>query len=57
MVFTYVCVYLWIVYNYVCHVAVKKLLVDVDVQKEDGKVHVHLGTSPNVSLDKRMWIG
>ena len=51
------CVYLWIVYNDVCHVAVKKLLVDVDVQKEDGKVHVHLGTSPNVSLDKRMWIG
>ena len=52
--------YLCVVYMFVIvyhNVAVKKLLVEVDVLKEDGKVHVHLGTSPNVSLDKRMWMG
>lgn len=44
------CSYLYIPYEY-HNFAVKNLLLDVNVLKEDGKVHVHLGTSPNVRLD------
>ena len=44
-------VFLPVCIPYVYHnFAVKKLLLDVNVLEEDGKVHVHLGTSPNVRL-------